>query len=76
MAKKNGALDQMAGGEINVECLENLSNLEAANKIAEHFAAISNEYLPIQYSQLPSYLPALPPPQLEEYEVYMKLNKV
>ena len=60
MAKKIGALDQMTGGEINVESLENLSNLEAANKIAEHFAAISNEYLPIQFSQLPSYLPALP----------------
>ena len=31
---------------------------------------------PIDFSQLPSYLPALPPPQVEEFDVYMRLTKI
>jgi hypothetical protein len=57
MAKKIGAVDQMTEGEISVESLSTLSNFEAAQKIAEHFDAISNEYLPVDNSKLPCYLP-------------------
>ena len=76
MAKRLGAVDQMTGGDVSVESLSGLSNLEAAREIAEHFATISNEYSPINYSALPSYLPAQPPPQVEEFDVYMRLNKL
>ena len=76
MAKRIGAVDQMREDQVNVESLSNLSNLEAAQKIAEHFAAISNEYLPIDNSQLPCYLPALPPPTVEEHDVYLRLSRL
>ena len=75
MAKQIGAVDQMNDGEVYVEILEGLSNKESATKIAESFAAISNEYLPLDVSLLPSFLPAPPPPQLEEYIVYKRLSE-
>jgi hypothetical protein len=70
MAKKIGAVDQMTSGDIKVESLSAFNNSESARKIAEHFSAISNEYLPIDNSKLPCYLPAQPPPQVQEYDVY------
>ena len=73
MIKKIGGVDQMTNGEIQVECLSNYTNKECADKIAEHFASISNEYAPVDLTQLPSYLPAPPPPKVEEYEVYIRL---
>jgi hypothetical protein len=76
MAKKIGAVDKMATGAVQVESLANLNNLECAQKIAEHYSKVSNEYSPIDYSQLPCYLPAQPPPQVEEHEVYSKLSRV
>ena len=46
MAKKIGAIDQMSQGDVKVESLVNLDNLQAAKKIAEHFSAVStNIYL-------------------------------
>ena len=76
MAKKIGAVDQMTGGEIKVESLAGLNNLESAQMIADHFAAISNQYDPVDYTQLPCYLPAPPPPQVTEYDVYLRLRRL
>ena len=58
MAKKIGAVDRMSSGDVKVEELSELNNVEAARAIAAYFAAISNEYSPINTSQLPCYLPA------------------
>ena len=76
MAKKIGAVSQNSDGDINVESLENLTNAEAAQKIGEHFARISNEYLPIDNTKLPCYLPAQKPPRVTEYEVYLRLQRI
>ena len=76
MAKKIGALDQMGSGDIQVESLLDLDNKQCAEKIAQHFSAISNEYSPIDLSQLPCYLPALPVPQVEEYDVYLRIKRL
>ena len=76
MAKQIGAVDKMSGGDITVESLDNLDNAQCSQKIAEHFAAISNEYSPVDTQQLPCYLPALPPPQVDEFEVYQRLKKI
>ena len=76
MAKRLGALDQMNNGEISVDELEGLSNKICAEKIAQAFASVSSEYLPIDLSQLPSYRPTMEPPKVEEYEVYEKINKL
>ena len=76
MAKKIGAINGSESGDIKVESLSHLSNSECAQTIAEHYAAVSNEYSPITSSVLPSYLPALPPPQVEEYDVYLRINRL
>ena len=76
MANKIGAVDTMTGGEIKVESLSHLSNKESAKKIAEHFASVSSEYSPIDNTQLPCYLPAPPPPQVEEFDVYQRINRL
>ena len=55
MAKKIGAVDEMTAGEIKVESLSHLSNSESAQKIAEHFAAVSNQYSPNKTAQLPFF---------------------
>ena len=74
MAKKIGAVDQMNGGDIQVEALQGLDNKQGAQKIAEHFAAVSNQYSPIDNTQLPSYQPVQELPKLEEYDVYLRLK--
>jgi hypothetical protein len=76
MAKKIGAVDKMSGGDIHLESLSNFDNAECANKIAEHFASVSNEYSPVNNELLPCYLPALPPPQVTEHDVYLRLEKM
>ena len=40
------------------------------------FASISNEYDPVDLAQLPCYLPAPLPPQVEEYDVYVRINRI
>ena len=75
MAKRIGAVDQMNGGETVVECLEGLSNNQGAQLIAEHFASVSNQYLPLDNKQLPCYLPAEAPQQLSEYQIYERIIK-
>lgn len=76
MAKRIGALDQMADGELQVECLSDSSNQEAAETIANFFAEVSNEYDPVNFTQLPSFLPAEKPPQVSELQVYEKIKKL
>ena len=66
MAKQIGAISGNEIGEIRVESIADLPNKQCAQKIAEHYAAISNEYAPIDSTQLPSYLPAPPPPQVTD----------
>ena len=56
--------------------MSGLTNQESAIKVAEHFASISNEYAPVDFSRLPCYLPAPPPPQVEDHEVHAKLSKL
>ena len=76
MAKKVGAVNKMSEGGIQVESLLEYNNEQCAQKIAEHFSSISTEYSPVDVTQLPCYLPALPPPQVEEYQVYQRLCRI
>ena len=66
----------MNSNEVSVEQLEGLTNQESAEVIAEHFAAVSNEYLPLNRNDLPCYLPSEKPPQVDEVSVYEKINKL
>ena len=76
MAQKIGALDQMNSNEISVDQLKGLTDQESAELIAQHFAAVSNQYLPLNREDLPCYLPAEKPPQVDEISVFEKLNKL
>ena len=66
----------MTNGEVDVECLAGVDNAAAAQMIAEHFSSVSNEYSPVDNTKLPCYLPALPPPVVEEYDVYQRLVRI
>ena len=48
------------------EILQNLTPFQRSEKIAAHFSQISQSYEPVNLSKLPSFLPALPPPQVTE----------
>ena len=77
MAKRLGGYQpQLDSHEIEINCLKGLPDDDAAEKIADFFAKTSNEYLPVDHCELPAFLPALPPPQLEELEVHSKLMKL
>ena len=71
MAKRIGAVNQIVS-----ECLENVDDQEAVEEVAKHFAAISQEYEPLQVKNLPYYLPAERPPQVTEESVYQRLKKL
>ena len=74
MAKRIGAISQETTGELIIECLEGLTPQEQVQKVAESFAAVSNEYEPVDTTQLPAYLPSEEPPQLQVYKVYRKIQ--
>ena len=76
MAKRIGAVDEMNSGVIKVDELEGLDNKTSANMIAQAFASVSNEYTPVDLNSLPCYRPVEKPPQVEEYSVYEKVNKL
>ena len=76
MAKRLGAGDQMNGEDNNIEELKGLSEKESADRIAQQYAEISNQYSPLNYEHLPCYLPAERPPQVDEQSVYEKIKKL
>ena len=47
----------MDGQDVVVEELDGLSNEDSAERIAEHFAEVSNQYSPIKMEDLPSRAP-------------------
>ena len=76
MAKKIGAVNSSNDNDLKVDALAGLDDHESAEHIAQHFAAISQEYLPLNPSALPAFLPAPPPPRITEIEVYKRLLKL
>ena len=75
MCKKIGLWDRM-NGEIKFECLKGASDQECADRVAQGFAADSNQYEPMDRSKLPAYLPSLPPPHVKAYQMYEKLRSL
>ena len=76
MAKKIGAVNNKDELNMQVEALSGLSDAESAEQIAQHFAAVSQEYLPVDTTALPAFLPALPPPKLQQIQVYERLKRM
>jgi hypothetical protein len=73
MAKRLGADHTNTDGNLVVECLQGLDNRQSAEKIAEFFSQISQEYSPLDTSKLPSYLPAPQPLKVDHSDVAKKL---
>ena len=76
MCKKIGAIDDLKNGELKIKSLDGLNDQQCADAIAQHFASVSNQYEPVDFKQLPAFLPALPAPQMEEHEIYLKLKRL
>ena len=60
MCKKVGAVDELNSGSLGIKSLTGLCDKQCAEEVAKHFAAVSNEYEPVNLSKLPAYLPSLP----------------
>ena len=72
MSRRIGTWDELSGKR-KIKLQEGLSKQECAEEIGQFLAAVSNKYEPMNLEKLPSYLPSLPPPQVEQFEVYQKL---
>ena len=73
-AKKLGGIADKDQGNLVIECLEQYTPSEQVAKVAESFAAVSQQYEPIDLSRLSAYLPSEQPPQLDVYKVYRKIK--
>ena len=69
-------IDWLNSVEISVNELEGLDRKTCAEKVAQNFASVSNQYSPINLDKLPCYRPTEKPPQVEQYEVHEKINKL
>ena len=76
MAKRLGAETSTNDGELAVECLSGLDNQQSAEKGAEHFSQVSQEYSPLDTSKLPAYLPGPKLQKLEEHEIAERIFKL
>ena len=75
MAKRIGATENNSG-DIMIDLLRQYDNKQSAQLIAEHFAHISSEYTPVNCAQLPCFLPAQSPPQVEEHIAYERIRRL
>ena len=73
-AKQIGHNNHSSHEHLVKECLEGLSPQEQVEKVAESSASVSQLYKPVDFSQLPAYLPSELPPQLEVYKVWKKIQ--
>ena len=76
IVKKLGLKIDNNHDKIEFEAISNLSDVDAANAVASHFASISQEYEPLDRGKLPAYLPAQRPPQLLPHQVYTELKNL
>ena len=76
--KRMGGLHESQSNIIQVEELEGMSNLDQAERIAQHYASISNEYKALRKDDIPSsmYNTEELPPFIEAYEMYQRIMKM
>ena len=69
MAQRLGAEKSHGDQELNVECLAGMDNQQAAEEVAQFFSKVSQEYSPLDLTQLPAYLPSNKPLHMSETDV-------
>ncbi|XP_035688744.1 uncharacterized protein LOC118424306 [Branchiostoma floridae] len=62
--------------DIQIDGLDPSDTPSIANAINKSLATVINSLPPLDLSLLPAYLPARPPPTVNHWDVYMKLQKV
>ena len=76
MMKRLGGLDQMSHGRLTISSLEGLSDKDCAEAIAQSFASVSQEYRPVDRAQLPAFLPAGRPEEVNVFQVINNIKKL
>ena len=76
MMKRLGGLDQMSRGRMTIKSLEGLSDKDCAEAIAQSFASVSQEYTPLDRDQLPAFLPAGRPEEVNVFQVMHMIRKL
>ena len=76
MLKKLGGMEQRINGKLEIECLKDMTDQEGAEAIAKEFAKVSQEYEPIKMEELPCYLPARAPEQVNIFQVLSKIKSL
>ena len=73
-----GGLPVNQTGDIQVEALEGFSNIEQAEKIAQHYASVSNQYKALNKEDIPANLYETEecPPCVEPYQMYNRIMKM
>ena len=72
--KRLACYDQVRFEPVKVTSLDELTDKEGAEKIADSMAAISQEYEPLKTTDLPAYLPAKPPPRVTPTDVEIMIK--
>ena len=69
-------MDQMSRGRLTIKSLEGLSDKDCAEAIAQSFAYVSQEYTPVDRAQLPAFLPAGRPEEVNVFQVIKNIKKL
>ena len=75
MLKKMGGLEIQAG-KLEIESLKGLTDSQCAEAVAESFAAVSQQYQRLDRCQLPAFLPAGRPEQVNVFQVMHHIKKL
>ena len=76
MMKKLGGLESMDSRGLEIESLKGLSDQECAEEVARSFAAVSQQYGRLDRSQLPAFLPAGRPEQVNVFDVWYQIKRL
>ena len=76
--KRMGGIAENHTGDIQVEELDGISNLDQAERIAQHYANVSSEYKALGNDDIPrsEYSTEELPPFVEAYEMYDRIKKM
>ena len=76
--KRMGGLRQDEQDQIFIDELSGLDKPQQAEKIAKHYAKISNEYKHLKTEDIPKslYETSEAPPRIEEYEIHQRIQKM
>ena len=76
MKQELGGVDQMSRGKLKIKELDGLSDKECADRVAESFAAVSQEYEKLDRTKLPAFQPAGRPEEVNIFQVYENIKKI